>query len=1464
LLVSATVTTVTAEDAAMLVVSAELHAGGASSATVTTFDARTRDPVARDVTVELRSGDDVVAELFRGRTSGGGRAYVTFDVPDLAPGSYAIEARVAGAPSVLRIDTSVTSAPAILIETDKPIYKPSQRIQGRVLLVDNLLRPRAGEVELAIHDGKGIRVDRQQLVANEYGVATFSLDLAREVNFGTWKIRVRSDRVESVRDIRVEEYTLPRFDLGVRFERPWALVDEVVPGTVSARYFFGRDVEGDVMITASRFVGDWQEYARVEGTLTDGEMRFELPPVDFVAGTPQNGGQGSVTIDVEVIDATGHSQTMTEVLTISQAALVLGILPLDGTLKAEIPFDILITASTPRGDPLDATAAVDIGFFGAFGQPLEQARRELTITNGTGEITVVPPADTAWAEVRASAEQDGRRTSTVLNLGAAFSQSGGFLSVFRQDGVDPAAPGANVTFGTVKTHPGTVYYEVYAGGRTVLSEYSETGEFSFPVTPQMAPKARIVAYVILPDNEVAADSVLLEVDPAAAITIDAAFDRETATPGESVQVTVDAGSGERTLIGLSVVDQSVLALGRSRLHLQEVFEAIEQRFLEPQAEEEAAGGGPGGPGGPDRGGLVDDGLAPPLPTGAFDVFRDAGLRIAVTANVTVPEAADQWFWRVAVDEDFLDGPPEAAPGDDANLDGAATQEAVRVRQYFPETWVWEPLLITDENGVAVVDLTVPDSITGWKLSAIGSSSAGIGFGESELTAFQDFFVEPSLPYDVTRGEEFPVKVDVFNYLEVPQSVSITFGDGEWFELLGVAGGDPAGFATLEVPAGSAASVEFPIRPTMIGEHTVEVTAIGSKLSDAVRRTICVVPEGLPADLVRNDLVEAGVIRPLTLEFPPQTVAGSARAYLNVTPSPVAQTMNGISDLLQMPYGCGEQNMIFLAPDIEILKYLREVGELHPEIRALAEFYVNTGYQRELTYQTDDGGFAAFGGAEGSLWLTAFVLSTFSGAREVRDIDEGVLVRAAGMLVSRQRENGSFRTDDFLIHQEMDGGLENEVAMAAYVTNALADYAQGINVDSSVEEAIVRAADFLRLNRNEVGDDPYSLAITAVALLEVPGFGAVAASIIDRLLELAVDDGVGIHWERYPVETTGYAAMALMAADHPQASGAVDWLSTQRNSLGGYGGSTQDTVVAIRALFRAARMVQRDLDLDLQVVSGDEVLWTLHLDSGNFDVLHTLELPADASDLELRTSGAGSTGYQVVQRFNLPGVQVPPARDILIDVEYDTDGIEVDDIVDVVVRLRYTGAKEATAMVIADIGVPTGFGVIRSSLDALVEAEVVSRADIAGRKVIFYIDSLVRDEPVEFAFRIRARYPVRAEGPLSRVYEYYDREIQAYHTATAVAIRAAVEADPFFVRGDSNRDNEVNLSDAIAALEYLFQGGTSMRCSDAADVNDDGRLDISDSIQLLEHLYRGGPSPAPPYPEPGTDDTEDILSCEGAL
>jgi hypothetical protein len=85
----------------------------------------------------------------------------------------------------------------------------------------------------------------------------------------------------------------------------------------------------------------------------------------------------------------------------------------------------------------------------------------------------------------------------------------------------------------------------------------------------------------------------------------------------------------------------------------------------------------------------------------------------------------------------------------------------------------------------------------------------------------------------------------------------------------------------------------------------------------------------------------------------------------------------------------------------------------------------------------------------------------------------------------------------------------------------------------------------------------------------------------------------------------------------------------------------------------------------------------------------------------------------------------------------------------------------------------------------------------------------------------------------------------------------------FIRGYVNRDSQSDLSDAIALLNYLFQGGEKPRCLLAADVNDDNKVDISDSVYFLNYLFTGGGAPPQPTAETGcmADPTPGVLtSC----
>jgi hypothetical protein len=81
----------------------------------------------------------------------------------------------------------------------------------------------------------------------------------------------------------------------------------------------------------------------------------------------------------------------------------------------------------------------------------------------------------------------------------------------------------------------------------------------------------------------------------------------------------------------------------------------------------------------------------------------------------------------------------------------------------------------------------------------------------------------------------------------------------------------------------------------------------------------------------------------------------------------------------------------------------------------------------------------------------------------------------------------------------------------------------------------------------------------------------------------------------------------------------------------------------------------------------------------------------------------------------------------------------------------------------------------------------------------------------------------------------------------------------FLRGDTNQDGIVDITDALETLRFLFAGGVEVHCLDAADTDDDGNVDLADAFGTLAFLFLGTLPPQSPGPRScGADPTEDSL------
>ena len=840
----------------------------------------------------------------------------------------------------------------------------------------------------------------------------------------------------------------------------------------------------------------------------------------------------------------------------------------------------------------------------------------------------------------------------------------------------------------------------------------------------MAPSARLVVYQILPNNEIAADYLPFQVSAGYPMRVEVGLSAEQVAPGESVDIRVNTEGPAK--VGLAAVDRSVFILAENRVNLQQVFAELERLYAAPRAEVHLRY-------------LPDTVVA----RGAAQTFREAGL-ITLSNRDAPTDAAFRGPTPTAAPAAMATAAPamvmeeseEAGPAD------SGLAEVERVRQFFPETWLWADVM-TDESGSAVLSATAPDSITTWSLRAVGMSpERGLGVATAELTVFQPFFLQVDLPYSAVRGEEFPVKVALYNYLDTPQDFVVELEESANFALLG------DGAKNVAVAPGEVGGVEFGIRLTTLGRLPLKVTARSRESADAVIETLLVEPEGVARESVANAILSPDDGLDFAIAAPPGAIPGSSRAYAALTGSYLAQTLDGLENLLQMPYGCGEQNMILFAPNIYVSRYLEATGQSKPEVSAKAEFLMTTGYQRQLTYRRDDGSFSAFGQDDqsGSLWLTAFVLKSFAQADGLIYVDETVLRDAGDWIRGHQRGDGSFEPVGFLHHQELLGGLQGNTALTGYAAVAL--------LEAGDRDGAARALSFLEGQLYEI-TDAYTMAIAAYAL--ALGDSPRAPDAHERLMGMGIAEGDGLYWDgAAAVETTGYAALSLMElGDRVNAARAARWLVEQRNAFGGYG-STQDTVVGLQALIEFAANAQSEVDLTVELTAGQ---WSrrVSVNAANADVVQIVELPT-AESVRIRAVGAGRAVAQVVHRYNMPEVERAAVEVFQIEVDYGAEHVAVDDIIDVRASVTFTppeGLNVEAGMVVLDVAVPTGFAPVDESVRAIVaDFPQVKRRETAGRKVIFYIEDLAPGQPLRLQFQARAQYPVRAQAVASQVYSYY--------------------------------------------------------------------------------------------------------------
>ncbi|MBN1974943.1 MAG: hypothetical protein JW787_14980 [Sedimentisphaerales bacterium] len=688
---------------------------------------------------------------------------------------------------------------------------------------------------------------------------------------------------------------------------------------------------------------------------------------------------------------------------------------------------------------------------------------------------------------------------------------------------------------------------------------------------------------------------------------------------------------------------------------------------------------------------------------------------------------------------------------------------IRIRQYFPETLYFNPAVITDGSGRAVLNIPIADSITTWRLTCMASSLSGqLGSTTSGINVFQDFFVDIDFPVSLTQNDEVSVPVAIYNYLKTDQKINLAVEKEDWFEL------KDSGERTVTLAPSEVRAVYFTIVAKKIGFQKFTVTARGSKKSDAIARTVEIVPDGKEFLVNESGRLKGNISH--TINIPDKAIDDASKIFVKVYPGVLSQVVEGLDSMLRMPGGCFEQTSSMTYPNVLVMDYMKSTGKITPELQMKAEGFINAGYQRLVSFEVPGGGFEWFGKAPAHRILTAYGLMEFYDMSKVYEVDPAIISRTQQWLARQQEKDGSYKPSQGGIQEGAINKFTDDVIRnTAYITWALA------STEYTGSET-AKGIEYLKKHFDEVKDN-YTLALAANALATVDAEGKTTLDVLQALFDKKTEKDDIVYWksdsatptfgtgDAADIEVTALAAQAFIRCGRElgAVSKAVTYLVQKKDSFGTWQ-STQATIQALRAMLMAERGATAKSNAEIILKINNRQVSTISINEKNSDVLQLVDLKEYTqkgnNNIELLLEGEGSLLYQVVGRYYMPYPKeiLRAEEPMKIEVEYDRLQLATDDIINVTATVTNNRPGKAK-MVIVDLGLPPGFTLIPNKLDTLVEQQVIEKYSTTGRQIIIYLREVDSAKPVKIDYQLLAKYPLKAKTPKSVAYEYYNPDIR---------------------------------------------------------------------------------------------------------
>ncbi|KAM9316601.1 CD109 antigen-like [Gastrophryne carolinensis] len=1342
---------------------------------------------------------------------------------------------------------------SVFIETNSVFYKPGQEVKIRILAFSAELKPYRSALDIHIMDPRGNLLEQWMEEEAELGVVSKSFQLSDNPPLGDWSIKVKLHHQLYYQTFTVSQYVLPKFEVLLFVPLHHSINSGSLDGTITAKYTYDMPVKGTVNVTLlyktiykrsnttktfpidghlkfSFTNSELRRFLRYEETLSDASSTF-AGPLDIIVKVTEEltGFSQSQTSSIYVINKDYYSEFYNYPTVLKPMLNFTTYLKIRRYDSRELTEDdrlnnVSVTITQSKMYFTEGTATN----FSLMDEENIEIQQLLTYNlpeNGIVSIEIPINYDTVHLKIKAvfldsvnSLDVDDlfnspnkiylqiQNTNKDLKVGVPFK-----LDVR-----------SNIQLDELR-------YLVVSRGQILTG--GKENKMSLTMTPQSSwtPEACLIVYHTMDDGTIVNDVTTLSVRPNFENKIFVSWSKDQARPSDNVFLKINVRE-PNSLVGLSVVDKSVKLLeDRQEITIKRVSEDLRDYST----------------------------VNPRRVTNPYYVFESCNIGVLTDAILEQEDAYD-----VLVKSHYDPSEGLLPTWRHSDFDGP------RVRSNFPETWIWKNINMGTKTDLEI-STVLPDTITTWIANAfVISENLGFGILDSpvQLESFQPFFVSLNLPSYVTRGEQFVLEVIVFNYLEEDTEVAVILDQNDAYEIhLGFINSTGI-LQTVLVPSQQGKKIFFPIKPIQLGEIPILVKAISSLASDVVIQKLLVKAEGIEHSFSQTLFLEMISNKPRTISkalnftFPTDVVSGSEKAFITVVGDILGPSASNLQSLIQLPFGCGEQNMIRFAPNVYVMEYLkdtRQTSDLAPKLIA----YLKEGYQRELIYQREDGSFSAFGNDDpsGSTWLSAFVLQCFLKARQFILVDPVVLHDTLTWVLKHQKKNGEFWEPGRVINTQLQGGEYSPVTLTSYIMGALTEYPGLVN-----SSQMTAATNYLESRMFEVSSDNYTLSLVTYALSLVGSNKAKEG--LDLLNDRADHEGDLRFWKSYihirsgcwqpsskAIETASYVLLSHVIQNRVAEGIAVmKWLSQQRSHLGGFS-STQDTIVALQAMsLFASKYSPSKIALQISLDGANMMPSVFGINFENRMLLQTKPIP-EGENINLTVNAKGY-GFALVQLHVIYNIQSPAMSrmrratatkdpfDLDITVHDNKENINA---IKLNVCTRYLGteAPAQTGMALMQVDLLSGFRLAPEGI--LSKYPIKKIEETVDNKVNIYLDSINQTDVCVDIPATRDSMVGYTQNAYVSVIDYYEpgrKTVKSYNSEVMQNLspctyckdncQACKDKNQSFnhlaINGGNSQAPNVYLSAGIVEQIKPGSGQVQQSCNQCRFVLDDLQLPISEA------------------------------------